>query len=72
MFYDNNADYFCDNCDVYLNDQPGFTAITGQWVCSNCGYENDVSENNTFDLLKMIGQGITEFTIKKPYDDDDY
>ena len=46
--YDNDCDWFCDNCDVYMNDQPGFRA-GGTWVCSECGELNDVSPSNEFD-----------------------
>lgn len=39
-------DWFCDNCDAQLNMQPGFTISTGKWVCTKCGYENDVTSDN--------------------------
>lgn len=40
------CDWYCDNCNEYMNDQPGFTTDTGEWVCANCGYCNDVTEDN--------------------------
>ena len=38
--------WFCDECDTYMNVQPGFTDKTGKWTCSECGYVNDVSKEN--------------------------
>lgn len=40
--------WFCDNCDTYLNVQSGFTEVTGHWKCQLCGFDNDVSDDNTF------------------------
>ena len=45
MDYD-YVDWYCDNCDSYLNNQPGFTTETGQWECIECGSINDVTSNN--------------------------
>lgn len=42
---DLGCDWYCDNCDVHLNTQPGFRA-GGTWTCSECGYLNDVSTDN--------------------------
>ena len=39
-------DWYCDKCGCYMNDQEGFDTSTGRWICAECGYENDVSENN--------------------------
>ena len=35
----NLADYewFCDNCDASLDDQPGFDVNCGIWTCTECG-----------------------------------
>lgn len=44
--FEDEIDWYCDSCDAYLNRQSGFTTITGSWVCSKCGYENDVTDNN--------------------------
>lgn len=46
---DEECDWFCDGCDEYMNDQPGFTTATGTWVCTICGEVNDVSPDNEFD-----------------------
>ena len=42
---DLGCDWYCDNCDAHLNSQFGFTAGS-TWTCSECGYLNDVSEDN--------------------------
>ena len=47
--YDRGCDWYCDNCGTYLNDQDGFTAISGTWRCEECGYLNDVSDDNIID-----------------------
>lgn len=38
--------WFCDDCEAYLNVQPGFDTKSGRWVCTECGYENDVTSDN--------------------------
>ena len=43
---DNGCDWTCDNCGANLNYQPGFTTEDGVWTCTECGEENDVSEDN--------------------------
>lgn len=42
---DLNCDWYCDECDAYMNDQPGFCA-GDTWICTECGSLNDVSEDN--------------------------
>ena len=49
LFDDNDCDWFCDECDAYMNDQPGFTTLFGTWTCKECGATNDVIENNIVD-----------------------
>lgn len=41
--------WYCDGCNCEMNDQEGFTTITGTWICKECGYLNDVSNNNIYD-----------------------
>ena len=43
---DNDCDWYCDNCDAYMNNQTGFSIEDGEWICQECGYLNDVSEDN--------------------------
>ena len=38
--------WFCDNCDTFLNVQPGFDTKKRHWKCSECGFDNDVSVGN--------------------------
>ena len=38
--------WFCDECETYLNVQPGFSAKAGIWQCSECGHINDISKDN--------------------------
>ena len=38
--------WFCDKCEAYMNIQKGFNTNTGSWRCRNCGYDNDVTEDN--------------------------
>ena len=44
--FDRDCEWYCDNCDAHLNNQIGFSAHSGSWRCAECGYVNDVSENN--------------------------
>lgn len=46
---DGGCDWYCDECDAYLNDQPGFTVAGGTWICAECGCPNNVSEDNVID-----------------------
>lgn len=46
---DLGCDWYCDECDDYLNDQPGFTTVFGTWTCTACGAINDVTEDNIID-----------------------
>ena len=36
----------CPDCGTCLNVQKGFTTQTGRWICTECRYENDVTEEN--------------------------
>lgn len=47
--YADGIDWYCDECNAYLNDQSGFNTSSGRWTCSECGYNNDVTENNIID-----------------------
>ena len=66
------CDWKKDYCGAYMNDQSGFDVSGGTWVCTECGALNDVSEDNTLDLLGMLAKGITEFITSplKPPDDE--
>ena len=43
---DKGCDWYCDECGAYMNSQPGFTTEDDEWKCTECGYVNDVSEDN--------------------------
>ena len=43
---DSGCTWTCDYCGANLNSQPGFTTSSGTWDCTECGEENDVSEDN--------------------------
>lgn len=56
---DSDCDWYCDECDTYMNSQHGFTTSDGEWTCTKCGHINDVSENNILD------------EYENPYENDD-
>ena len=41
--------WFCDNCETFMNTQEGFTTKSGSWVCTKCGFDNDVTAANIID-----------------------
>lgn len=43
---DKDCEWYCDNCDAHLNNQSGFNTYSDSWECTECGYLNDVSEDN--------------------------
>lgn len=43
---DLGCDWYCDGCDALMNSQPGFTTSSEIWTCTECGYVNDVTEDN--------------------------
>lgn len=50
--------WYCDNCDAHLNKQSGFNAKEEFWVCDECGFVNDVTEDNVFteEELELAGK----------------
>lgn len=42
-------DWYCDRCNAYLNDQPGFDDHKYTWKCKECGYKNSISSTNIFE-----------------------
>ena len=44
--FDSDCEWYCDNCDAHLNNQSGFNVLWGSWTCTECGWHNDVTENN--------------------------
>lgn len=41
-----SVDWYCDHCDAYMNEQPGFDGVGPSWICANCQTENDVTASN--------------------------
>lgn len=39
--------WFCDECEAFLNIQDFFSTEDNTWVCTECGFSNDVSDENT-------------------------
>lgn len=42
----NDYDWYCDECNAYLNIQSGFTTNCGTWSCQNCGEVNYINESD--------------------------
>ena len=40
--------WYCDGCGCEMNSQEGFTTVTATWTCTECGYLNDVSNENVY------------------------
>ena len=38
--------WFCDGCGTFLNVQPGFSDYDEKWTCTECGFENDITQDN--------------------------
>lgn len=49
-----DCDWYCDYCHVYMNVQPGFSVERGKWVCENCGFVNDVTQDNINNYVRII------------------
>lgn len=45
-------DWYCDNCNAYLNTQPDFDDHHYVWKCKICGYKSSISRANiTFETI---------------------
>lgn len=38
--------WFCDECEAYMNVQPGFTTKNKEWKCTACGHINGTTQND--------------------------
>lgn len=47
---DKGCYWFCDHCGALMNIQKNFTTSNDQWVCSECGKQNDVSFKNIINI----------------------
>ena len=43
---DSDTTWYCDGCDAELNRQEGFSSTSGTWICTKCGYLNNVTNEN--------------------------
>lgn len=43
-----DTDWYCDECNDYLNDQRGFSTKKGSWKCRKCGHVNSI---HYYDIL---------------------
>ena len=43
-------DWYCDRCNAYLNDQPGFDDDHHYvWKCTECGHKNSISSDDIYE-----------------------
>lgn len=54
-FLDDSVFWFCDGCGTYLNVQDGFDRKGVTWVCTKCGFDNDITFNNIKGECKDCG-----------------
>lgn len=63
-------DWYCDRCNVYLNDQPGFDDHHYVWKCTECGHKNSISADDIYeseeDFRKSHCQSINIVRIRFP------
>ena len=45
----NDYEWYCDECNAFLNNQDGFDANDGTWECTECGYLNEINEDELLD-----------------------
>lgn len=41
--------WYCDNCEAFLNIQNGFDDHLDSWICTECGFENAISEEAKYE-----------------------
>lgn len=60
--FGSGVEWFCDGCHSTLNDQIGFTTSYSTWECTECGYENDVTDDSVFESYEAYqsAMGIPE------------
>lgn len=62
-----NVDWYCDQCDEYLNDQPGFYDDGGSWTCTECGQSNSISSDAIIpeSVMKEAAEFLANFDPKR-------
>lgn len=51
-------DWYCDRCNAYLNDQPGFDDHHYVWKCTECGHKNSISADDIYESETIFYKGI--------------
>ncbi len=49
-----DVDWYCDECDAGLGEQPGFDDNNEVWECAECGHDNPISEDVIFDPWEFL------------------
>lgn len=49
-----DVDWYCDECDADLGEQPGFDDHNDTWACAICGHDNPISEDVIFDPWEFL------------------
>ena len=65
--------WFCDDCGALLNRQSGFSDSLGSWVCTQCGHENRIDEDeiiNDGPQCPRCGSFFKHQSCYSEYDDD--
>ena len=52
--------WYCDGCHAVLNEQDGFNRDSGSWVCSECGYYNDVTDDNVYESEEAYQEAMSD------------
>lgn len=55
-----NVNWFCDNCNDYINIQDGFNDNCGEWTCTKCGHVNSISSDQIIDINEDQYEDSTE------------
>ena len=45
-----DIDWWCDDCNASLNQQPGFNDRAGTWKCTECSCVNEISSDAIIDF----------------------
>ena len=59
-FEDNYVFWFCDECKAYLNNQEGFDRGANKHICTECGFEHDMTLSNLKGVCSNCGKVIPD------------
>ena len=65
-------DWYCDECNALLNDQPGFSTNSGSWSCKECGEVNYMNENEILSDIEAEEFRNSGFDSYNEYNADKY